>query len=277
MTRRALGPSLVVALALAVPASAPAKGVSAMTACGASGCEDVDRTVAQGLHDRGSLEGNPTAAAARSAPAPFYRLRITIAAGEERMPWTTWFVPGRGLLRGGDDAGQGAWLEMSGRAAAAMRRAVEGVRPFPAPRLESVRVGARSVSDPDAYRFVYTAGTEVVGGPVARDWVPVVLRARRPSPWTGASARVRFSPSRGELERDGLRFALPSSLAERIAADGGLVGGDAGDGGGASVPWLPLTIPAAAVALLLALRRRNSAGRSGVVRAWWAGHAPRRS
>lgn len=275
MHRRALRPLVVVAFALAMPGTAGAKGIASLQVCGASGCQEVGGAALGDVQRTGPLDGHPTAAAARSAPAPHYWVRLSMH--HEGEGWTSWFVPGRGLWRGQDEKGHAMWLEMSERAAAAMRRAVRDVEPFPTPRLTSVRVGSRRVSDPEAYRFVYTAGTELVGCPVARDWVPVVLRADRSSPWTGTNTMVRFSPSRGELERDGLRFELPASLAERIASDGGLASGGGGEGAGRDVPWLPLGLVAGASLLVIGLWRRNSAAGSGVVRAWWAGHAPRRS
>ena len=84
---RSLLPVLIAAaLVAALPASAPAKGITSAEVCGAAGCQDVDAAQYYALY----AEGDPTQPPA--AAAPFVTVKFTQQHGPDyqaRTPTTT--------------------------------------------------------------------------------------------------------------------------------------------------------------------------------------------
>src|SRR5262245_46398640 len=121
--RLALIPALAV---LVLPASALAKEPVKATVCGAGGCvTSQDRAAILPLTEGGPLAPGP------SQGAPAYRVRLTIAMGDRREAFTTWFAPSLHLMRGSD----GTWMELPAATLAALRHVAPDLRPFAAARL----------------------------------------------------------------------------------------------------------------------------------------------
>lgn len=252
-TPRRLVPLALAGLSLALPAAADAKGLSAVSVCGAGDCREVrghERLMA--LMSSGVMEGTPSLAASRPRPAPFYRVRVEMSAPERSHSWTSAFVPSSGLWRAEEQGGR--WVELPPAGAAALRRVARGLRPFPAPRITAARVGGRPAGDPASYARLFATGEDVGrASPGPRDWVPIALRGDRPNPWTGA--RVRFSPSRNELARDGVVLRLPRTVAQEVERDAGLASGDGSRG--ATGTWLAIGAALSGLAALALLLHRR--------------------
>jgi hypothetical protein len=104
--------ALLVALALAVPAAAQAKGPVTVSVCGAGACASVDTP----FHGRDPF-GGETRSVRAAPPSPYYR--VVLASGRER--WTLFYVPSAGALA----LPYRDWLnwqELTGIAAPAVRR-----------------------------------------------------------------------------------------------------------------------------------------------------------
>ena len=114
------------ALALAPAATASAKEIASVKACGADGCRDVTA-----LATHVALDGGPPTTAPDRA-APFYRLRITIRLdARARETWTNVYVPAAQKIRGDD----GTWMNPASTTLDALDRLVEGSAALPAERL----------------------------------------------------------------------------------------------------------------------------------------------
>ena len=162
----------IVALMLAGPAAASAKGVQAVQVCGASGCQDVDRS--------GDLEwivGGNFPVDGPDKPAPFYDVKVTIGHGGEQLDrFTTAYLPGSHMLRGQDENADPVWSQVSApQSLAAFERATRGLRPYPASRLGPLAADKA----PPAVRVVEVyepardaaAGSASGDGPGALPWV----------------------------------------------------------------------------------------------------------
>jgi hypothetical protein len=135
MPRRILAPpaAAVLALALTAPA-APAKELTQALACGTSGCRDVTARVGHGeaALQSGAVDPGPT------QRARFYRIRFRVGEGRGRTleSWRVIYVPSRRLVGSIDRSiGQRVWTRMTPETVRIFRRAVRGLRPFPARRL----------------------------------------------------------------------------------------------------------------------------------------------
>jgi len=117
---------LVLLAALAVllgpAATASAKEIAAVKACGADGCRDVTALATYAALDGGA----PTTAPERGAP--FFRLEVTVRAGEQRDTWTNLYVPAAQKLRADD----GTWMNPASTTLNELDRLVRGVAPLPA-------------------------------------------------------------------------------------------------------------------------------------------------
>jgi hypothetical protein len=124
----------VAAAALALPASAPAKGLLKAVVCGADGCADVTARI----HHNDRIMESEFAEAAPHQRAPFYRVRFTIGVPGQPRPEgsvTLLYVPSLDLLRSVDDTGQVNWMRTSTNSRPLLRLAVAGRRPLPAAKL----------------------------------------------------------------------------------------------------------------------------------------------
>jgi len=123
----------IVALALTALSAAPAhaKGVTKLTACGASGCHDAtpkehDTTVLEA----GAQVGPP------DAGAPFYELRATVGPppeeGVEGVRVQMLYVPSLHVIRVDWPEQPPQWMQTGGRTERALNRTIAGLTPFPA-------------------------------------------------------------------------------------------------------------------------------------------------
>jgi hypothetical protein len=131
----------VVLGALAAPGVAPAKEISKVSVCGTSGqCTTYDESDFKSLmflaEDAGPTD--PPAAA-----APWYRLRFTVDMREDgggHDSWAVGYVPSADSLRVRAEGGDFAWVAVSPRTAAVLKRAVQGLPALPGARLRGLDV-----------------------------------------------------------------------------------------------------------------------------------------
>jgi hypothetical protein len=138
---RHLAAIAVVLGVLSAPAVAPAKEISKVSVCGATGqCTTYDKSDFKSLlflaEDSGPTD--PPAAA-----APWYRLRFTVDErdhGGGYESWTMAYVPSADSLRVRDEASGFAWVGLNPRTAAVLKRAVRDLPAFPGARLRGLHV-----------------------------------------------------------------------------------------------------------------------------------------
>jgi hypothetical protein len=175
---------IIIALALALPASAAAKEITRVDVCGVGGCGHVtDEDAVQAF-----IEGDDMAAAAPRGAQRSYRLKIFVRddKGEPIQGWTSHWLPAAGVVAFEDGPDQflfspvGAKLERvlrdaaRGRAARAARRFGQKLRPVaqvnevvPAPAAAKVARAGDGGGPP--YLWIGVAvGLLLVGGGAAR-------------------------------------------------------------------------------------------------------------
>jgi hypothetical protein len=172
---------------LAAPAVAPAKGISKVSVCGASGqCTNYDKSDFESLaflaEDAGPTD--PPAAA-----APWYRVRFTVEHGGSHDSWTVAYVPSAGSLRVRDEVGDFAWAALNPRTAAVLDRAVRNLPALPKAWLRGLIAEptqaqvAQTAATPDRIDSGTTPWGWIAGGAVAAALVLVTvawtLRRRR--------------------------------------------------------------------------------------------------
>ena len=139
-----------------------------------------------------------------------------------------------------------------------------GLEPFPKPELTSATVGEKRVEgDPASYLRLWEARSAGTPMPKGWDWLPIRLVSERPSPWTGADARLEYSPSANLVMRDGELVRLSNELAADVESASPL-----GAGGRNLQRWLIAAAALLAAALLasvgaLAARRLRAAHAAG--------------
>jgi hypothetical protein len=125
---------LAAATTAALPATADAKGIAALTVCGANGCHPVDRAAV-----RAGFEAFRRAGAPRRAE-PFFTIRAKarVSSGEVVEVFSLDWLPRAGLTR---PYAERTWTRPAPVLAAALRRAARGLAPHPAAELGSVSDG----------------------------------------------------------------------------------------------------------------------------------------
>jgi hypothetical protein len=234
---------LAAVLALVVPAAAAGKELSAATVCGAKGCTTFQRPSLE-LAGGGDGVSEPAPAA-----APYHSVELTVDEQGHHESWTVFYVPGPDMVVYRDQAGRTAFEKLSGDASAAFRRYTDGIAPYPAPTITGATVNGRPAADPQSYLSLFTERPVGEAYPDVADFVPIVLHATRPSPWTDARY-LMFSPSSGSLERGTSVVRLAPETVEAIVAGTSL--DDVSPGGGSSFDW-PLVSGTLLATLLLGL------------------------
>jgi hypothetical protein len=176
--RPAIPAALALAALLAAPAPAGAKGVVAMSVCGANGCHRVDRAAVRDTVDAYARATAPQ----RAEPFFTVRAKARVSSGRVVEVFALDWLPHAGLTR---PYGEGTWTRPSPKLAAALRRAASGLRPHAAAELGAV----------DA------------GGPAARlveVYSPATNRARR-APLLAAAAAAAAAAALALLARRRLR------------------------------------------------------------------------
>ena len=241
---------LVAFVAVALPAAAAAKGISALEVCGAAGCREV--AVPPGIH--ASL-GSATRNVAPSAPAPFVELRVF---RDGTAAETAWYVPRTRLLAVRGEGGGAEWHPLVAGSALDDRiaAAARGVAPH-VPRGTAAYVGTRRVQG-DVSGYLQLFGVPSAGPVHERDarWVGISVKTAPPSPW--ALTYLAFSARGMLLQRGPAVVRLPEAVAADVEAARPI----APDDGRNLLPWLSV---AALAAVLLVLAAANALGerRSG--------------
>lgn len=154
-TRAAL---LIVVIVLAAPAAAPAKGIKAVTVCGASGCRGVHDSEDQQWILGGSQPVNPPGVA-----APFYEVRVEVGGEGFSDHWTSAYLPSLHYMRGSDENGDPAWtVVQSPQGLRALGQATRGLRAFPASRLGAL--GPKNVTGANVVEVYEPARDAAVAG-----------------------------------------------------------------------------------------------------------------
>jgi len=128
----------LLAVLLALPATASAKGVGSATVCGDDDCTKITAAHRDGMPPE-ELMGTIAETDPPPAAAPWFRLRITVRGepGEQMEPFsfTNVWVPSEGLMRARGEAGEPVWMIVSPDVQRTLERAARGLEPFPAARL----------------------------------------------------------------------------------------------------------------------------------------------
>ena len=234
---------LVAALALVVPTAAAAKELSAATVCGSKGCTTFQRP-SMDIASGGDGVADPAPAA-----APYYSVKLTVDEQGHHQSWTVFYVPRADMVVFRDEVGRTTFEKLSPDAQRAFRRYTDGIAPFAAPTITGATVNGRPVSDPQSYLSLFTEPPVGDAYPATADFVPIVLHATRPSPWTDGRY-LMFSAATGSLERGTSVVQLAPATVEAIVAGASL--DDRSPGGGSGFDW-PLVSGTLAATLLLGL------------------------
>jgi hypothetical protein len=237
---------LALALALAVPGAAPAKGPSgALRICGSSGCLILGRHVRHGVWEllADTTQGRATGPA---RPGPYYELAI-LALDERGRPQSAfpsarfYYAPRSKRIRTSAtvDPRDGVWRTLDAPPPALVA-AVRRLRPFPAPILVRVEVDGRPAADPQSYLrlFRVQAPRRPISDPaglyptdrstsdtsalvrywqrVGRYWLPVSATSRRPGPWGDDATFLWIARRLPLVKRDGEIVRVPAELAARV-------------------------------------------------------------
>ena len=159
---------LAAATAAALPATADAKGIAALTVCGANGCHPVDRAVV-----RAGFEAFRRAGAPRSTE-PFFTIRAKarVSSGAVVEVFSLDWLPRAGLTR---PYAERTWTRPAPVLATALRRAARGLAPHPAAELGSVSDGPPVARVVEVYAPAANAGDGAPEG--ARTTAPIAILA----------------------------------------------------------------------------------------------------
>jgi len=165
---------LTATAALALPTAASAKEIVSVQTCGAAGCDDVTAIAAPAALDGGG-RGTPP-----DRPAPFYRVKVAVKAGQERSTFSFLYVPSLQKVRADD----GSWLNPTTVSLRALDRIVRGQRPLPAARLALPSPGEAPPPSPPAAdgRLPAAAWAFGIAGAAAIAGCALVLVLRRRGP-----------------------------------------------------------------------------------------------
>jgi hypothetical protein len=247
--------ALVVGLlaAVAAPSTAAAKGRVELEICGAPACRNYVGDSARPLRTSWPLVMGvlnlPDRFTFASAPplSPYYTLQL-------EADWYEWsalaYVPDANVVR--TTAG---WVRIDRPTAARLRDATRGLEPFPAPKLERVRVNGRPVADAAVYAGLFAklppSDPPLGGTPGAK----IVVQSAAPDPWT-KDARLTYYPSRNVLRRDTEVVEVPDTLATQIEADLRREGVEGRRGWGSSIVFALVFTGALFVGWLTFYRRK---------------------
>ena len=257
----ALTAAALLLIGLTATATAAAKEVSAVSVCGASGCNDVDDVrafMAAGGLDTGSPDERPIPAA-----QPYFRMEVEMHAPGEDLPgWSVFLLADGSLVRA---QGPGAaldqdWMTLPADAGRTIASATDGLEPYPAPKLTDVRIGGRRATDPASYSDLF--GLKAAPKPTTVSpggWERIDVRSAKPSPWTDGGDRIDWSPSLGVIRVDGLYFEPGAALSDRLSSDTGRSAPKDGDDP-SPLPWLVGIVIAALGGAVVFMRIRRRPG-----------------
>jgi hypothetical protein len=143
---------LAAAATAALPATAEAKGVAALTVCGANGCHPVDRAAARAGFDDFRRAGAPR----RAEPFFTIRAKVRVSSGEVVEVFSLEWLPRAGLTR---PYAERTWTRPAPVLTAALRRAARGLAPHAAAEPGSVSDGPPVARVVEVYAPAETTGT----------------------------------------------------------------------------------------------------------------------
>ena len=243
------------ALVLAPPAAA--KGPLSLEICGAGEC----RRFADRTHWRlvtGVLDLYGAFRFARtSPPARYYELKVNGPGlgewlGEDR---TIYFVPSRAVART-----PSSWIKPGPALVRSLRRAVDGLPPWPRPELTAVTVNGR-LTEAAPYERLLGDLPVADPGPALGDAVEIRVSFERRTPWTTTRRALQYFPAQRILHRDTAWFRPPAEVARQVEVDAGLTPRRTapptpnGPDGTALVVVIAFAATLAALAAAVALRR----------------------
>jgi hypothetical protein len=207
-------------------------GVAGITAVGSAGASGSGHWIcgpSGSVQIPSSIEGEVPIFVAgmhvrKAAPSPlqsFYRVSYgnspsCAVSGSETG--TAYFIPAAGEIRTVDSISKGhaLWAKLSGKLAARLRKLVQGMKPYKAPKkLQTVFVKDNTAARPSSYLRLYTIGTPARSAPNVKSWAGITLWGP-PTPWTDGKNVLSVSSSGGYLKRDGQLVRIPASVAARI-------------------------------------------------------------
>jgi hypothetical protein len=245
----------VVALSIASPAAAKSNGE--LTVCGASGCATIP-AVDHRFYDT-LLRWHDPQFVTPPAIGPYFELRSDTLS-PQGLP--AYFVPSGQAIKA-SFTGQPEWIASGPSAEAARRASLPNLKPWPAPKLTRVLIGAREATESDPYLRLFDDFPAVAPPPFSAKRVPIVLRSERPSPWTDGYNRLEFAPGKMLLHRANEWVQLPTALGRQIRRDVGLIPPNSTTG----FPWAivggllgAFAVGVGAVALVRMRRRRHTPG-----------------
>jgi hypothetical protein len=200
------------AVLLALPPTALAKGETSVKICGPQGCKAFGDARQLG----GFPDGGPTGEL--PPPAPYYELHFTSRGGGASHTWSTWYVPRSKFLADFDEREGTRWMVMD---EPKLAWAAAGLRPFPMPEIAAVTIGFRRVTtEPASYlrllRVRAPNGTGYLRKGSPNDWEQITFVSNQRSPWTLPQSNLHFSPSTGLLRRGVEVLKLPEELSSDL-------------------------------------------------------------
>ena len=201
---------------LAWAGPAQAKELSEFRVCGAGGCTavtdpDVLAALIRGIESQRGLIRVST-----PAPAPFVRLEYWMKGDRQSGPtFVHYYVPSRNAAAVVTGPTSWAWVRPDAMSDV-VRHVVQGVAPFPTPRITSVTIGGKAVQDPGSYVRLFGLRPKAKNFPGEPDWQRIVIRTAQPGPWSTSAATLEYSKSTNVLWRGNDFVQVPSSTASRI-------------------------------------------------------------
>jgi len=158
--------------------------------------------------------------AAPSPPRSFYRVSYgnSPSCAVDPMTGTAYFIPAAGEIRTVDSLStkHALWAKLSSKLAARLRKLVQGVKPYAAPKkLRMVFVKDQTAARPSSYLRLYTIGTPTRSAPSVKSWTGITLWGAS-TPWTDGKNVLSVSSRGSYLKRDGQLVRIPASIAARI-------------------------------------------------------------
>ena len=243
----------VVTAALALAGGAGAKGMTAVQVCGPAACRELPRSALErfGADDRGAAIG--------TSPQAYYLLRFFMdePGAAHREAFRGHYVRRGSAL---EAVGTGSeWQARIDLGASVLDATLRSLRPFPAPRLTRVQVGAHVSADPRAYEpLLGLPPAELLSLPTVDLALRLTWSGR--NPWSGVTS-LEFDRRTGLLYGPNGYFRVPRGLAVRLGREAaGLPPVPPAGGFG----WVGVSAGAAATLLavlagsFLLLRRRRS-------------------
>jgi hypothetical protein len=244
--------ALAVAVAISgiAAGAAGAKEVKSVKVCGASGCKPLSTRFMLSMGGSNTVPGRI---------GPYYTVRMLMGEGGRSVgTFIVFWSRAEGAARAIEQWAFDGWARLPARQNAILRSATTGVTPF-RPRLASVRVDGKLVSDPQSYIRLfapYPAAYEAA--PAGARWIDVNVTPTQPNPWISRPIRLRYQPERRMLEASDWTVVLPKEIGSRLVARRSLAASPSSGGGGHAALFAGVGAAGlAGIALLVFFGRRR--------------------